>query len=669
MKRISTLLAIVPFLLMTTAAFGQTNKPDASLNLKSIEGRLGAVTSRAVDHPFLGKYLQNLNKEVVSLQGLPEATAVAIKSLDNKVSNAGRIAEDVKTLRQGSPWRTTPFICYVVPPISQMKRLPDTLPLDGKADDRIDITAAQGEFEPASFIIAPMADVKRLELKASALVGDNGKIPAGAVDIKVVKCWYQAGTAWYSYFADPASRALVPELLLNDENLVKVDMEKQENYLRVDYPKGSQYVWASYPAEAEAEPFNYQREPFVDSPVLLPVRLETGQAKQFWLTVKIPENTVAGIYNGRISLTAEGRSAGEMTLQVRVLPFKLPEPRTYYDLNRQFLTFMYSSCSLAGHLTQNGNDWKMAEQRLTAELRNMREHNLYNYYQQDLIFFDAENKKAFIRNQELVREAGFLPPLFGAFAASGGFFSPKDKSPETFDRYIEDAEEALSITERILGHRQVYFFGADEPSKRILLAQQDGWKALHEKGAAIYSTGKDSHFNLAGYAEEISNYPGLIKRENAAKWHALGHCIMSYASPHTGPENPEFSRRNHGMLLYKAWYDGSGNFQYYDRDSWNDFTGEYRRLNIVYPTQNGVIDTIAWEGFREGIDDVRYATLLKMLAEEAIATKKVDTVYAGKKALIWLELFDEKTAGLDTMRLEMINYILDLQERLAGGGA
>ena len=27
---------------------------------------------------------------------------------------------------------------------------------------------------------------------------------------------------------------------------------------------------------------------------------------------------------------------------------------------------------------------------------------------------------------------------------------------------------------------------------------------------------------------------------------------------------------------------------------------------MAYPTVDGMIDTIAWEGFREGVDDVRY---------------------------------------------------------------
>ena len=85
---------------------------------------------------------------------------------------------------------------------------------------------------------------------------------------------------------------------------------------------------------------------------------------------------------------------------------------------------------------------------------------------------------------------------------------------------------------------------------------------------------------------------------------------------------------------------------------------------MIYPTRDGVIDTIAWEGFREGIDDVRYATKLKQVAASAIAGGKAPAVTAAKRALLWLERHDEKGGDLDAMRLEMIDHILALQALL-----
>jgi hypothetical protein len=45
---------------------------------------------------------------------------------------------------------------------------------------------------------------------------------------------------------------------------------------------------------------------------------------------------------------------------------------------------------------------------------------------------------------------------------------------------------------------------------------------------------------------------------------------------------------------------------------WNDFDDPVFRDHVfAYPTVNGVIDTTAWEGYREGVDDVRYLTKLQ----------------------------------------------------------
>ena len=134
-----------------------------------------------------------------------------------------------------------------------------------------------------------------------------------------------------------------------------------------------------------------------------------------------------------------------------------------------------------------------------------------------------------------------------------------------------------------------------------------------------------------------------------------------------------------GLARYKAYYDGSFNYIYfsglhptlyekYKQNVWNDLMGgAFRRMNLVYPTAGGMIDTIAWEGFREGIDDVRYATKLKQEAAKAIAGGEVDAVYTAKKALMWLELLDEKTADLNAARMEMIEYILKIQTAMENG--
>jgi len=86
-----------------------------------------------------------------------------------------------------------------------------------------------------------------------------------------------------------------------------------------------------------------------------------------------------------------------------------------------------------------------------------------------------------------------------------------------------------------------------------------------------------------------------------------------------------------------------------------------RDLNLAYPTIDGVIDTIVWEGYREGIDDVRYVTTLTKAIElgKASTDDKLKTIAA--EAQRYLATLEVEQRNLDTIRLVAIRYLLKLQ--------
>ena len=89
----------------------------------------------------------------------------------------------------------------------------------------------QGEFEAASIIIRPSIYVPAITVDATDLTGADGAvISTSAIDVRVVKCWYQAGTKLNMH---KGTAALMPEALLKDDTLVKVDVTTKMNYLRV----------------------------------------------------------------------------------------------------------------------------------------------------------------------------------------------------------------------------------------------------------------------------------------------------------------------------------------------------------------------------------------------------------------------------------------------------
>ena len=88
-------------------------------------------------------------------------------------------------------------------------------------------------------------------------------------------------------------------------------------------------------------------------------------------------------------------------------------------------------------------------------------------------------------------------------------------------------------------------------------------------------------------------------------------------------------------------------------------------MMLVYGSGNGCIDTLAWEGFREGQDDIRYATKLQQLAHPLVKNGSTAARYAAKLALKLLADADQDDMDLMALRLEMIWHI----ERLMALGA
>ncbi|MEG1979484.1 MAG: hypothetical protein RR060_02100, partial [Victivallaceae bacterium] len=153
-------------------------------------------------------------------------------------------------------------------------------------------------------------------------------------------------------------------------------------------------------------------------------------------------------------------------------------------------------------------------------------------------------------------------------------------------------------------------------------------------------------------------------REATRRWNEIGNAHVAwYASHHVGPENPDYNRRQYGIAPYLANFSATCNYAHHF-GPYNDNSETYRPMVLAYGIYNGVIDTIQWEGYREAIDDIRYATLLKTLAVKAKQSKDLNVVYAGRKALQYLASCDSTTINLNTMRLEMIDQILKLQQLL-----
>lgn len=625
-------------------------------------------------HPAFRNWCEARISEAKSLHQDRPTTVQRWQRLQDALDLAPRLASWAGEVPDGSLLASAPLMCLQINPYSYEKRLPFVAPFDGHVLDKLHIRAAQGEHEAISFMLFPFKDLDGFELKVSDLKSDSAVLLSESVDLRVVKVWYAPSLSWDTYFAGGREfPKLLPELLLHDDTLVRVDENTRRNLLRIDYPSGSRYVDISVPGSTEqVESFNYVMEPVADSKALRPLPLEAGSFRQFWLKVSVPADAAPGEYKGVVAMVAGGNEVGRFPISIEVLPFSLPRARTRYDLSREYIGGMMHHCSLADHIAM-GKSRADAERRLLAEFQNMAEHNIL--YPFGPSFDDPERDDLAVRQLELMREAGMPRTLiFGGSAMDMGWYS-SDATPESdpegfstaIERFHERIERQMKLWDLHVGHRNVFFSGVDEAGPGGVRRQFPFFAEIKRLGARIFVTSGD--FKDAGFAVDANDHPASIEPAAAAQWHSTGGRLFSYAAPFTGPENPDLWRRTKGMRLYMADYDGLAEYILYEgHNIWNEFVwgSGYKNFNIVYPTRDGLVDTVAWEALREGFDDVRYATLLRLLAAEGVKSSDNDLRDTSRKAVEWLEGFDPETADLDEMRSRMIDWILLMQRDLPG---
>lgn len=587
------------------------------------------------------------------------STLSAWKHLLKQIGNAERIASE---LAGNKGITNQALMVYTVPAISQELRLPYDLPTDGEASSELRLMAAKDEFESASFVVVPFAPVKKLELKISDLKCGADTIPASAIDAKLVKRWIRSGGAWLSYHADKRQRVLVPDLLLNDENLIRVDEKRKTNELRLSYPDGEVYRDVSRYSPGNDPNFDTDREPVRDAATLQSVALpEAGRNQQFYLTFHAPKDAKPGIYRGTITLMADGRNAGTLNLLFRVLPFELPVAKTNYDLDREFF------CNITYHP-------RKSREVTIRELQDLHDHNMRFPQIPDIRRY---GEKLFAEQIELRKKIGLpVKPIFCGDSGDQQWRKVpyQDRTMKVYEQCREEfGEKALPLiqaAEKYAGHKEIYFYGNDEAGGWLGLdvQQRPGWEKLEEMGVKLRAAGWKTNFT---FMADIQNMHSIttIEKENADLWHSVNGILLNYADPFAGSENPLWFRRKAGLLQYKSNYDGLMLLSYKNlRVPWNELAedpggdGNYRNFCMTYPTVDGTIGTLAFEGLREAYDDVRYITLMKQLATEAMNSDNLELKREGKRQLAWFERIDGEKYDLDSLRTQVIDRILTLIE-------
>jgi hypothetical protein len=547
------------------------------------------------------------------------------------------------------------YSIYPTKAITNDKILPNTPPESGSFSKDLFLRACRGEYEPVSFVVYAHQQLQQLQVTVGDLTNSKQQvIPASAVELHVVKCWLQSGAV--SIF-EKDKCLLVPELLLKDDNLVKVDVAAQKQYLRTVDSTGRPRYDQLNVASAQASTWLAQNCRPQDAKDLQPVDLGAKMGKQFWVTVHVPENAAPGQYAGKITLTPANAPATELTLNLQVLPFALEKPMLRYAM-------YYRGCFSS---TLNGRtpsstpidpNIKSSQQYL-VEMQDLKAHG---------IEFPTtyERNMQYLKQQLAIRAQAGLPTgtLYHVGITAQDYRKSTGWDIPRWQQVIRNCQNTI----KAFGYNELYVYGIDNTNDTMLVSERQIWAAARQIGAKIFVACYASAYSLnPPDLPMVSCWPNNMNFCNGitpgnltvtANFHSIHLPVFGRSSPPTGTIQPETYRRNYGLYQWKQNYDGAMNYAYqasYGAFCWNNFQTSGSRNNMcTYPTVDGVVSTLGWEAFREGVDDVRYLTTLLKAIREARPEKKTLAAEAHKWInflVTWGDLYNIRQTMFDFISL------------------
>jgi hypothetical protein len=301
-------------------------------------------------------------------------------------------------------------------------------------------------------------------------------------------------------------------------------------------------------------------------------------------------------------------------------------------------------------MNENGGNRALAEKQFLATMKDLRAHNQLSHWSRGTVGPELETE------MRLLKEAGMrTDPFFGGISVYRGNELQQAAHAKLMREYFD----------KQLGHHNVFIGYGDEPGATWLMQTRPVFETYQKEGMKFILAGGDSVFYKDGYLYDFHNVAKFPENGSSTKlWNQLDHAWVAwYAAQHVGPENPAFVRRQYGMAPYLNNYSATCNYAH-NYGPYNDRSTTYKPMVFAYGVYGGVIDTLGWEGYREGVDDVRYATLLKQLCKKATDAKSLELNYAGRQALQFLACLDPASFDQNAGRLEIINHILKLQSLL-----
>lgn len=488
-----------------------------------------------------------------------------------------------------------------------------TLSMDFIDENKIIVSAAVNEKKPI-LLRYKSKSKNKLTVEINLLTYE-----ARDIDARWLINWFQGGSAGTGIKQKPG-RVLIPELLVKNPHIIKLDHDNAKNYILTN----EKYIdIENIQAVKSKKSINANYYPIKDSLNLKPFGVERGAIVHLYLLIgeALSKNKENDLYE--VVFFENGVESEKIKIKVITRPFELDDSNVDHALYYR------------GRLNHSGNEYISSEYKTEKQLKNefinLREHgiNLITTYQ------NSSSSSLFKRFKGLYKSAGFDDKRV--------FYLGEMMRPNMNEQKIQNNKKDYNFVKKEFFDAKVFIYGIDEAKGDEIDAQTHLWQKYKREGYGIISAGRKDDVERVASIVDIFVAAYEPDRRVADIMHSNGGKIYAYANPQVGVEDPILYRKNYGYELWQKNYDGAMTYAYQHTEGlniWNDFdSSKYRDHVFAYPIVDGVIDTLAWEGYREAVDDLRYLSTLINLIDKRKNSLKIDEY---SNYLIWLADFKNK---------------------------
>lgn len=448
---------------------------------------------------------------------------------------------------------------------------PNTQPFEHERLERLAAFATPGEFEPLTFSLYPVRNLKNLRVRCSPLTCDAGEIPASEITVRLATYW------------------------------------------NVGYPR---YV---------------SRDTYRRTPELLErVTVHTSPAQEcqrYWLVVRVPADAKPGLYQGSVTIyDDEFDKAVQIPVEFRVLGFPLKR-----DPVKHYSAYYYAR----NRTQYKDKPEQFVRKTSENEYQAMLDYGLDMVPTQSLYCFDGETFTIRNpEDLDRLVEMGFKGPvpLTGGNAMSriyrdttpggerGSHWRISKMPPPEFYAKVTESFKAFEADRKARGWPEFVCCPLDEVASTHSEFGAKTYAAVRAGGVRTYITKNPLNSDAAPYRPHVdiwcsqpysTTYEKIVAQDRYEYW--------SYPNHNAGEVKDRRVMCKGGRMTYGFGFWRSGyttlipwHWSWTPGDDQFDYLRGSRSGCGQRITGDGeVIPAIYWECFREGNDDARYLYTLQ----------------------------------------------------------